>query len=184
MSVGKKGRFDGGQGEEGTDGVRRRLLPSQRQGRHPRDGRGAEGGVRLLRRAGHGQDHAAEPQEPAGRLLQEHAHEGVQVPHEQRVRDVARRSEGPAQGQRDHELRPLAEAFKAYDPKGTGFVDAAVLRQVFEALGFGEITAEDMEILIETGDVDGDGKISLDDFRKMVDFDKGAADGGGAAAAS
>jgi calmodulin len=79
---------------------------------------------------------------------------------------------------------PLAEAFKAYDPKGTGFVDAAVLRQVFEALGFGEITAEDMEILIETGDVDGDGKISLDDFRKMVDFDKGAADGGGAAAAS
>ena len=80
---------------------------------------------------------------------------------------------------------PLAEAFKAYDPKGTGFVDAAVLRQVFEALGFGEITAEDMEILIETGDVDGDGKISLDDFRKMVDFDKGGGgEGGGAGAAS
>jgi hypothetical protein len=36
--------------------------------------------------------------------------------------------------------------------------------------GFGEITDEDLQILVETGDVDGDGKISLDDFRGMIDF--------------
>lgn len=30
---------------------------------------------------------------------------------------------------------PLAEAFKAYDPQGTGFVDTDVLRNVFQNLG-------------------------------------------------
>jgi calmodulin len=67
---------------------------------------------------------------------------------------------------------PLAEAFKAYDPHGTGFVDTDVLRSVFQSLGFGEITDEDLQILVETGDVDGDGKISLEDFRKMIEFNK------------
>merc|ERR1712072_740596 len=62
------------------------------------------------------------------------------------------------------------EAFKAYDPHGTGYVDTDVLRGVFQNLGFGEITDEDLQILVETGDVDGDGKISLDDFRGMIDF--------------
>ena len=65
---------------------------------------------------------------------------------------------------------PLAEAFKAYDPHDTGYVDTDVLRSVFQNLGFGEITDEDLQILVETGDVDGDGKISLEDFRGMIDF--------------
>ena len=30
----------------------------------------------------------------------------------------------------------------------------------------------DLAILTETGDVDGDGKISLSDFRKMLNFSK------------
>ena len=30
---------------------------------------------------------------------------------------------------------PLAEAFKAYDPQGTGYVDTDVLRNVFQNLG-------------------------------------------------
>jgi len=67
---------------------------------------------------------------------------------------------------------PMAEAFKAYDPQGTGYVDTEVLRNVFQNLGFGEITDEDLQILVETGDVDGDGKISLADFRGMIDFNK------------
>ena len=67
---------------------------------------------------------------------------------------------------------PVAEAFKVYDPDGTGFVDSNVLRSIFENLGFGEITDDDLTILTETGDVDGDGKISLMDFRKMLDFNK------------
>lgn len=35
---------------------------------------------------------------------------------------------------------PVAEAFKVYDPSNTGFVDTEVLREIFQSLGFGEIT--------------------------------------------
>ncbi len=43
----------------------------------------------------------------------------------------------------DNEVKnfdPVAEAFKVYDPDGSGFVDTEVLRSIFESLGFGEIT--------------------------------------------
>mmetsp|Transcript_102486 Transcript_102486/g.293418 ORF Transcript_102486/g.293418 Transcript_102486/m.293418 type:complete len:103 (-) Transcript_102486:107-415(-) len=43
---------------------------------------------------------------------------------------------------------------------------------MFQNLGFGEVTDEDLQILVETGDVDQDGKISLSDFRNMLDFNK------------
>ena len=49
-----------------------------------------------------------------------------------------------------------------------------VLRSIFSNLGFGEVTPEDVTVLIETADVDGDGKISLSDFRKMVARSKDA----------
>lgn len=49
---------------------------------------------------------------------------------------------------------PVAEAFKVYDPHGSGFVDPGVLRDIFQHLGFGEISEEDLHILIETADVD------------------------------
>ena len=64
---------------------------------------------------------------------------------------------------------PVAEAFKVYDPQQTGFVDTTVLRGIFEKLGFGTITEEDVKILVETADVDKDGRISLEDFRKMIE---------------
>ena len=79
---------------------------------------------------------------------------------------------------------PLAEAFKAYDPAGTGYVDQGVLRRVLENLGFGEITEDDMKILIETGDVDKDGKISLADFREMVKLNSADKDPDAGAAAA
>ena len=64
---------------------------------------------------------------------------------------------------------PVAEAFKVYDPEDTGFIDTGTLRSIFEKLGFGQISDDDVQILVETADCDGDGKISLDDFRKMID---------------
>ena len=67
---------------------------------------------------------------------------------------------------------PVKEAFKVYDPHDTGYVDIEVLKSIFTNLGFGEITADDVQVLIETADVDGDGRISLDDFRKMIKFGK------------
>ena len=50
---------------------------------------------------------------------------------------------------------------------GTGYVDNATLRSIFENLGYGEITDDDLAVLIETADTDCDGRISLDDFRAM-----------------
>lgn len=64
---------------------------------------------------------------------------------------------------------PVAEAFKVYDPEGTGYVEENLLRDIFKNLDFGDISQEDMAILIETADSDKDGKISLEDFRTMLD---------------
>ena len=69
---------------------------------------------------------------------------------------------------------PTREAFKAYDPHGTGFVDADTLRTIFSSLGYGEITDDDLSVLIETADVDRDGRISVEDFRKMLRFNRQA----------
>jgi len=63
---------------------------------------------------------------------------------------------------------PVKEAFKAYDPNGTGFADPETLRSIFQALGYGEITDDDLQVLVETADADNDGKISLEDFRQMM----------------
>jgi len=65
---------------------------------------------------------------------------------------------------------PIKEAFKVYDPQGTGFVDTDVIKEIFANLGYGEVTAEDLRIILDTADEDKDGKIGLEDFRKMVPF--------------
>ena len=62
---------------------------------------------------------------------------------------------------------PTKEALKAYDPNGTGFVDTDMLRTIFSSLGYGEITDDDVAVLIETADTDRDGRISLEDFCAM-----------------
>ena len=64
---------------------------------------------------------------------------------------------------------PVEEAFKLYDPDDEGKIHKTRLKEIFEAYGFEEMTAEDCEILAKAADVDGDGKITLDDFRKMLE---------------
>jgi len=68
---------------------------------------------------------------------------------------------------------PVREAFKVYDPHETGFVDVEVLKTIFSNLGFGEVNEDDLSVLIDTADVDRDGKISLSDFRNMMKANKG-----------
>eukprot|EP00455_Lapot_gusevi_P044229 TRINITY_DN5492_c0_g2_i4.p1 TRINITY_DN5492_c0_g2~~TRINITY_DN5492_c0_g2_i4.p1 ORF type:complete len:243 (+),score=45.92 TRINITY_DN5492_c0_g2_i4:87-815(+) len=63
---------------------------------------------------------------------------------------------------------PVAEAFKIYDPADSGFVSVDILTEIFGNLGFGKLSDDDVKILIQTADVDGDGRISLDDFRQML----------------
>merc|ERR1712070_212669 len=67
---------------------------------------------------------------------------------------------------------PVKEAFKVYDPNNTGFADPEILRNIFKQLDYGEITDEDLQVLIQAADVDGDGRISLEDFRGMLKFNK------------
>lgn len=63
---------------------------------------------------------------------------------------------------------PVAEAFRVFDPQGKGMADPAVLADVFHRLGFEDLGKEDMEVVMQAADVDGDGKISLADFRDML----------------
>merc|ERR1712188_116807 len=67
---------------------------------------------------------------------------------------------------------PVKEAFKVYDPGNTGYADPEILRNIFTSLDYGEITDEDLQVLIQAADVDGDGKISLEDFRGMLQINK------------
>merc|ERR1712022_105627 len=67
---------------------------------------------------------------------------------------------------------PVKEAFKVYDPGNTGFADPDILRNIFQSLDYGDITDEDLQVLIQAADVDGDGKISLEDFRGMLQINK------------
>ena len=69
---------------------------------------------------------------------------------------------------------PVKEAFKAYDPNGTGFVDPETLRTIFGNLGYGAISDDDLKVLVETADMDKDGLISLEDFRAMIDASRKA----------
>jgi Ca2+-binding EF-hand superfamily protein len=64
---------------------------------------------------------------------------------------------------------PVAEAFKVYDPNNTGFLDPQRLKQVLVNLGFSDISDADIRTLTETADLDQDGRISLNDFRRMLD---------------
>lgn len=57
-----------------------------------------------------------------------------------------------------------------YDPEGKGFVDPDFLRNMFENIGFGRISDEDLSVLIEAADHDGDGQINVEDFRWIGDL--------------
>jgi Ca2+-binding EF-hand superfamily protein len=64
---------------------------------------------------------------------------------------------------------PVAEAFKVFDPRGEGGVDGDRLRAAFVSFGFGELSDEEFDILRRAADIDGDGNISLEDFRAMIE---------------
>lgn len=78
----------------------------------------------------------------------------------------------------DNDLKnfdPIAEAFKLYDPKGTGSISGDQMRAVFQAYGFKELSDEELDILTKAADFDGDGQISLSDFRNLLDDPTAAA---------
>jgi calmodulin len=73
---------------------------------------------------------------------------------------------------------PLVGAFKAFDTDQTGAVNENLLRAAFISFGLGELSDEELDILKRTADLDGDGRITLEDFRMLLEIH---GTGGGAA---
>jgi len=63
---------------------------------------------------------------------------------------------------------PVKQAFQLYDPNGTGNIDIVYLKKLIVQLGYLDFTDEDMKDLVASLDIDGDGKIGLQDFRSML----------------
>ncbi|KEG14376.1 hypothetical protein DQ04_00501160 [Trypanosoma grayi] len=63
---------------------------------------------------------------------------------------------------------PVKEAFRIYDPQGHGVVDVNVLANIMQRIGLGELSQEEVELLIHTADFDKDGKINLEDFHNLL----------------
>ena len=63
---------------------------------------------------------------------------------------------------------PVEEAFKLLDTEGKGFLSVQTFKEIFQNLGFGEISPSDEDIFKEVADFDGDGMINLEDFRQIL----------------
>ena len=74
----------------------------------------------------------------------------------------------------DVSIDPVQEVFKMLDPTGLNYIAEERLKKIFSNLGYGDLTDEELRLLIQTGDNDGDGKIGLEDFRLLSSskFDK------------
>merc|ERR1711988_596913 len=59
---------------------------------------------------------------------------------------------------------PVKEAFKVYDPGNTGFADPEKLRDIFTSLDYGEITNEDLQVLISAAMLTVMAKLALKTF--------------------
>ena len=62
----------------------------------------------------------------------------------------------------------MLEAFQLFDPHNRGYVDTEHLMAVLMGLGVAEVTRGDVQLLVEQNDRDKDGKIGLNDFKRMV----------------
>ncbi|KAG5468595.1 hypothetical protein CUR178_01429 [Leishmania enriettii] len=64
----------------------------------------------------------------------------------------------------------VGEAFRIYDPRNSHYVEEDVLSCIMARVGFGELSEEELAVLVSTADFDGDGRISLQDFRRLVNM--------------
>lgn len=48
-------------------------------------------------------------------------------------------------------------------------MDTEILRSIFDNLGFGQLSDDDLAVLVEAADGDGDGRIGIADFRAMCE---------------
>jgi calmodulin len=90
----------------------------------------------------------------------------------------------------DPEFDPVAEAYKAYDTKQTGSINKERLREIFTTYHMGEadLLDEELDAILKLADLDGDGVVSMSDFKAVVAgqkmFEEGNAKTRAAAASS
>ncbi|CAM6094646.1 unnamed protein product [Calypogeia fissa] len=80
----------------------------------------------------------------------------------------------------DPEYKELVDAFKVFDRNGDGKISVGELGEVLRSLG-DDISDEDLQLMVDAVDIDGDGFIDLQEF---IDLNKVAVDGAGTAARS
>lgn len=68
------------------------------------------------------------------------------------------------------EFDPVQEAFNLLDVDETGFLTVDTFRNIFEKLQLGTIEPNEEKIFTEVADKDEDGKISIHDFRKILEY--------------
>lgn len=68
------------------------------------------------------------------------------------------------------EFDPVQEAFNLLDVEGEGYLSVDTFRNIFEKLNLGTIEPNEEKIFNEVADKDEDGRISLDDFRKILEY--------------
>ena len=64
-------------------------------------------------------------------------------------------------------MDPVIAAFRILDPTNCGYITEDRLKKIFANLGYCELDDEELKVLIQKGDSDGDGKINLEDFRNL-----------------
>mmetsp|Transcript_22101 Transcript_22101/g.39454 ORF Transcript_22101/g.39454 Transcript_22101/m.39454 type:complete len:157 (-) Transcript_22101:502-972(-) len=75
------------------------------------------------------------------------------------------------QGNELQNFDPAAEAFKVLDPSGSGYADLEMMKGMLAQMpGIGEVSDEDMKVVLELADSDMDGKISVEDFAKLSKY--------------
>ncbi|KAG8345196.1 EF hand domain [Trypanosoma vivax] len=84
----------------------------------------------------------------------------------------AMRAPASAAGLDNLHFEPVREAFRIYDPQGCGVMDVDVLTDVMKRIGLGDLSQEEMALLINTADFDKDGKINLEDFRSLLNISR------------
>ena len=62
----------------------------------------------------------------------------------------------------------MSEAFAVFDVDKDGFITKGELRQVMNRLGE-NLTDEQLDAMIREADLDGDGKINAEEFKKLMD---------------
>ena len=68
------------------------------------------------------------------------------------------------------EFDPVEEAFNLLNVEETGVLTVDTFRQIFEKLNLGTIEPNEEKIFLEVADKDGDGVISMEDFRKILEY--------------